>query len=117
MDVVFAQFFMPMSAINMNVLNAGSDLYLKVDLCEITFNGLSLIITIPLGVKSMIIGHVITSAFIINAYLPGKFFSYGAVKQLKDMVPIVIASSGMALMALILFTVNNLIIQLILGGF
>jgi hypothetical protein len=34
------------------------------------------------------------------------------------MVPIVIASSGMALIiALILFTVNNLIIQLILGGF
>jgi hypothetical protein len=46
------------------------------------------------------------------------FFGYGAVKQLKNMVPIVIASSGMALMiALILFTVDNLIIQLILGGF
>jgi O-antigen/teichoic acid export membrane protein len=120
--MVFARIFMPMSAINMNVLNAigRSDLYLKVDLCKLPLTVVALIITIPLGVKSMIIGHVITSAlsFIINAYLPGKFFGYGAVKQLKNMVPIVIASSGMALMiALILYTVDNLIIQLILGGF
>jgi hypothetical protein len=35
----------------------------------------------------MIIGHVITSVLsvLINAYLPGKFFGYGAIKQLKDM--------------------------------
>jgi O-antigen/teichoic acid export membrane protein len=58
--------FMPMSAINMNVLNAigRSDLYLKVDLCKLPLTVVALIITIPLGVKSMIIGHVITSALI-----------------------------------------------------
>jgi hypothetical protein len=32
----------------------------------------------------MIIGHVITGSLVlINAYLPGKFFGYGAIKQLK----------------------------------
>jgi O-antigen/teichoic acid export membrane protein len=68
--------FMPMSAINMNVLNAigRSDLYLKVDLCKLPLTVVALIITIPLGVKSMIIGHVITSALSYNSYLPGKFF-------------------------------------------
>jgi hypothetical protein len=30
----------------------------------------------------MIIGHVITGSLVlINAYLPGKFFGYGAIKQ------------------------------------
>jgi O-antigen/teichoic acid export membrane protein len=83
--MVFVRVFMPMSA-NMNVLNAigRSDLYLKVDLCKLPLTVVALIITIPLGVKSMIIGHVITSALSLHIMLIYQvFFGYGAVKQLK----------------------------------
>ncbi|MDG2431171.1 lipopolysaccharide biosynthesis protein, partial [Flavobacterium sp.] len=119
--MVFARVLLPMSAINMNVLNAigRSDLYLKVDLCKLPMTVIALVITIPLGVKAMIIGHVMTSAisFIINAYLPGKLFGYGAIKQFKDMIPVLIATCGMAvLIVLIQMITEGLLLQLLLSG-
>jgi O-antigen/teichoic acid export membrane protein len=119
--MVFARIFYPMSAINLNLLNAigRSDLFLKVDLSKLPLTVIAMIITIPLGVKAMIIGHVITSAlaFLINAYLPGKFYGYGPINQLKDMLPIFIATIGMSISIVILtYFVNNLVLQLLFGG-
>lgn len=118
--MVFARIFLPMSAINMNLLNAigRPDLFLKVDLSKLPITILALIITIPLGVKAIIIGHVVTSAisFIINAYLPGKFYGYGAISQLKDMIPVFAATTGMAILVfLISYFIDNLLLQLFLG--
>lgn len=119
--MVFARIFLPMSVINMNLLNAigRSDLYLKVDLSKLPLTILALIITIPLGVKAIIIGHVVTSAlsFIINAYLPGKFYGYGAINQLKDMLPVFVATLGMATVVFVMsYFIDNLVFQLLLGG-
>lgn len=119
--MVFARIFLPMSAINMNLLNAigRSDLFLKVDLSKLPLTVIAMIITIPLGVKAIIIGHVITSAlsFIINAYLPGKFYGYGAIKQLKDMLPVFAATIGMAILVFVVSCfIDNLVFQLLLGG-
>ncbi|PWB24408.1 lipopolysaccharide biosynthesis protein [Flavobacterium sp. HTF] len=119
--MVFARIFLPMSAINMNLLNAvgRSDLYLKVDLSKLPLIILAMIITIPLGVKAIIIGHVITSAmaFIINAYLPGKLYGYGAISQLKDMLPVFVATVGMAVSVFAVSCfIENLILQLFLGS-
>ncbi|WP_264536776.1 lipopolysaccharide biosynthesis protein [Flavobacterium sp. N1736] len=118
--MVFARIFLPMSAINMNLLNAigRSDLYLKVDLSKLPLTILAMIITIPLGVKAIIIGHVVTSAlsFLINAYLPGKIYGYGAIKQLKDMLPVFVATMGMAILVFaISYFIDNLLLQLFLG--
>jgi O-antigen/teichoic acid export membrane protein len=118
----FARIFYPISVINMNILNAvgRSDLFLKVDLSKFPIAISALIITIPLGVKAIVIGHVVTSfiAFFINAYLPGKMFGYGPIKQLKDMLPVFIATG---IMATLVIAVNSLIddlwIKLIAGGF
>lgn len=119
--MVFARIFLPMSAINMNLLNAvgRSDLYLKVDLSKLPLTILAMIITIPLGVKAIIIGHVVTAtlSFIINAYLPGKLYGYGAINQLKDMLPVFGATIGMSLLVfLISCFVDNLVFQLFFGG-
>jgi teichuronic acid exporter len=119
--MVFARIFLPMSVINMNLLNAigRSDLYLKVDLSKFPLTILAMIITIPLGVKAIIIGHVITSAiaFVINAYLPGRFYGYGAINQLKDMLPVFVATIGMAILVFVMSCfIDNLILQLLLGG-
>lgn len=101
----FARIFLPISTVNMNILNAmgRADLFLKVDLSKLPITVIALIITLPLGVKAMIIGHVITSflAYLINAYLPGKYFGYGALSQLKDMLPIFINVIIMAFAILI----------------
>ncbi|WP_338407188.1 lipopolysaccharide biosynthesis protein [uncultured Flavobacterium sp.] len=118
--MVFARIFFPMSALNMNLLNAvgRSDLFLKVDLYKLPLTILAMVITIPLGIKAMIIGHVVTSAlaFLINAYLPGKFYGYGPIQQLKDMVPFFIATIGMAISVFIMSNfIDNLVAQLFLG--
>ncbi|MEO8238062.1 MAG: lipopolysaccharide biosynthesis protein [Flavobacterium sp.] len=118
--MVFARIFFPMSALNMNLLNAigRSDLFLKVDLSKLPLTVVAMIITIPLGVKAMIIGHVVTSAisFLINAYLPGKFFGYGPIHQLKDMLPVFAAAIGMSIsVIIILYFTDNLVLQLFLG--
>ena len=119
--MVFARVFYPMSALNMNLLNAigRSDLFLKVDLSKLPLTILAMVITIPLGVKAMIIGHVVTSAiaFLINAYLPGKFYGYGSIQQLKDMLPFFVATIGMAISVFILSSfVDDLVLQLFLGS-
>lgn len=118
--MVFARIFFPMSALNMSLLNAvgRSDLFLKVDLSKLPLTILAMVITIPLGVKAMIIGHVVTSAlaFLINAYLPGKFYGYGPIQQLKDMLPFFVASIGMAISVFVMSNfIDNLVLQLFLG--
>ncbi|HRA71914.1 MAG TPA: lipopolysaccharide biosynthesis protein [Flavobacterium sp.] len=118
--MVFARIFFPMSALNMSLLNAvgRSDLFLKVDLSKLPLTILAMVITIPLGVKAMIIGHVVTSAlaFLINAYLPGKFYGYGPIQQLKDMLPFFVASIGMAISVFVVSNfIDNLVLQLFLG--
>jgi O-antigen/teichoic acid export membrane protein len=97
----FARIFFPLSVINMNILNAigRSDLFLKLDLSKAPLIILALVITIPLGVKAMVIGHVVTSflAFFMNAYLPGRLFGYGPLTQFRDVSKIILATIGMAL--------------------
>ncbi|SHF43447.1 Membrane protein involved in the export of O-antigen and teichoic acid [Mariniphaga anaerophila] len=117
----FARIFHPISVINMNILNAvgRSDLFLKVDLSKFPITVLALIITIPLGVKAIVIGHVVTSfiAFFINAYIPGKMFGYGGLKQLKDLLPVVFATGIMALLVAGLNRlIDDLLAKLIIGS-
>ena len=116
----FARVVTPINALNMNILNAvgRSDLFLKVDLAKAPIIIATLLITIPLGVKAIVIGNVITSviSFFINAYLPGKLFGYGAKQQIKDMILIFIATAVMAIAVfLITLLFENYYLQLGLG--
>lgn len=116
----FARIFYPISVINMNILNAvgRSDLYLKVDLSTLPLMILALVITLPLGVKAMVIGHVIVSfiSFFINAYMPGKIFGYGGWQQLQDMILIIFATICMAFIVWIsVLFIKVLILKLIIG--
>jgi len=85
----FARMITPISSLNMNILNTigRSDLFFKVDVIKMPLAIVALIITLPLGLKAVVIGHLITTFinFFINAYYPGKIFGYGAIKQIKGM--------------------------------
>jgi O-antigen/teichoic acid export membrane protein len=97
----FARIITPISTINMSILNAvgRSDLFLKVDLSKLPLAVIALVITIPLGIEAMVIGHVITSgiSFFINAYMPGRLFGYGPIKQLKEISRVLISTVLMAI--------------------
>ncbi len=102
--------FSPIGVLNVSVLNATgrSDLFLKMDLAKIPLTIIVLIITIPIGVKAMVIGNVILAliAFFFNAYMPGKLFGYGPIAQLKEMTPIFLTT---ALTALTIIIINSYI--------
>lgn len=111
----------PLSSINMNLLNAvgRSDLFMKLDFSKIPLIIISLIITIPLGVKAIVIGDLITTfiCFFINAYLPGKLYGYGAFQQIKDWRGIILSLLVMAgTVYPFTFFVHNNWLQLIGGG-
>lgn len=117
----FARIIRPVSALNMNILNAmgRSDLFLKVDISKMPLSIIALVVTVPIGVKAMVIGHVVTSfiAFFINAYFPGKFFNYGAFSQIRDMAKVILSVCLMAIsvyVVLQLFEANAL--KFFLGG-
>lgn len=83
----------PVSGLNMNILNVNgrSDLFLKLDLSKLPLTIIVMIITVPIGVDAVVIGGTIISllCFFINAWLPGKLYGYGAIAQLKDILPMI----------------------------
>lgn len=96
----FARMITPISALNMNILNAigRSDLFFKVDISKLPLTLAALLITVPFGLKAVVIGHFVTSfiCFFINAYYPGKMFNFGAFRQLREMKTVIIATIIMA---------------------
>lgn len=116
-----ARMFTPLSAINMNLLNAvgRSDLFMKLDFSKIPIIAISLVITIPLGVKAIVIGSLVTTfiCFFINAYLPGKLYGYGAFQQIKDWRFIILSILVMAAAVyMFMYFIRNIWIQLIVGS-
>ena len=116
-----ARMFTPLSALNMNILNAvgRSDLYMKLDFAKAPLTIICLCIAVPLGVEAIVIGSFVSSfiCFFINAYLPGKMFGYGGIQQLKDWKEIIFSIVIMAIVVyLYLSVVDNLWLQLIGGG-
>lgn len=96
----FARMITPISALNMNILNAigRSDLFLKVDLSKLPMVLGTIAVTIPYGVNVVVIGNFFTSfvSFFINAYYPGKLFGFGPIKQVKEMRTVALSTIIMA---------------------
>lgn len=118
----FARIFTPISSLNMNILNAvgRSDLFMKVDFSKIPLEIIMIIVTIPLGVKAIVIGNFISTflCYFINAYLPGKIFDFGVITQSKIFWKIAFATSIMALCILCsMMLFESSIIKICIGPF
>lgn len=118
----FARAITPISAINMNILNAvgRSDLFLKIDLLKLPMTLLALFIALPFGIEALAWAMVCTSAiaFFINAYYPYKLFNFGAIQQLKIASNYIVASMVMYItvkMINIELEVLNLIVKIAIG--
>ncbi len=116
----FARMFNPISALNMNILNAvgRSDLFMKLDFSKMPLIVLTMCITIPLGVKAIVIGSFVTTfiCYFINAYLPGKLFNFGVKAQFKIFWKIGIATLIMAIASwAAMLVVDSNFIKLIIG--
>lgn len=93
--------FTPFSYLNMNILNAigRSDLFLKVDISKVPIILLTMIITFPISLKAVVIGKFVASFiyFYMNGFLPGKFYQFGAFKQLLCTWKTLIATTVMTI--------------------
>lgn len=117
----FTRMLTPISSLNMNILNAvgRSDLFLKVDLLKLPLTILTMVITIPLGVKAIVIGSFISTfiCYFINAYLPGRMFDLGITAQFRILWRILLATIIMAFTAICLsFLIGDPIIELFVIG-
>lgn len=96
-----AKLFYPMLTINLNILKATgrSDLFLKIDLIKFPLLIGTLLVTVPISVKAMVIGQifVVLISSYMNCYYSGKYFNYGYLKQVKDMAPFIVATAGMGI--------------------
>lgn len=115
-----ARMFTPLSAINLNILNAigRSDLFMKVDFSKMPLILVMLAITIPIGVDAIVIGSLVNTfiCFFVNAYYPGKLYGYGALEQIKDFKKIFFAIIPMTLVVLLVeYLFENVFVVLIVG--
>lgn len=88
--------FLPLSSLNTNYLNAigDSDKTLLIECIKFPIGIIILFISFFWGVLGIVIGRAINSfiAFFINGYFPGKISGYTPWKQLKEMLPIIVAT-------------------------
>lgn len=92
----FSGMLYPIHAINLNILQANgrSDLFLKLEIWKKIVATIILVVTIPLGLKTMLWGQVVGSviALFINTWYTGKIYNYGIWKQGKDIILYLISS-------------------------
>lgn len=121
--LALSRMVIPLGAINANLLNAvgRSDLYLKIDLIKLPLTILGLVLSSPFGLKYMVMSNFVVAIlyYFINAYYPGKMYGYGAFKQIKDMLPVFLATMIMSLSVYFIHIdggIADMIIKVIVGG-
>lgn len=91
----------PVSAYNLNVLKVKgrSDLFLKLEIWKKLLLLLIIIVSVPIGMKGIVWGNVVFSvvAFFINTYFTDKYLQYGPFQQIRDILPVIFLSAGIAL--------------------
>ncbi|NAZ95985.1 lipopolysaccharide biosynthesis protein [Vibrio toranzoniae] len=107
----------PIHAINLNMLQVKgrSDLFLKLEVIKKAIITIILIITVPIGVKAMCIGMVISSylALLVNTYYTGRLSSITITKQFSALTPIALITGFSAFVGhMVGINVNNNILQI-----
>lgn len=116
-----ARMFTPLSALNLNILNAigRPELMLRVELIKIAYGIVILAVCIPIGVTAIVVGELIGTivSFFLNTYYPGKLLKYGSLEMLRDWRYIIVSVVLMTIaVETFLFFISNPYLQLFCGG-
>lgn len=108
----------PIHAINLNMLQVKgrSDLVLKLAIIKRAIVTILLVITVPIGIKAMCVGMVISSylALFLNTYYTGKLSSLTVYKQLSSLLPIGLITVLSAFIGYVVgINVNSNVLQII----
>lgn len=117
-----AYMWYPIIQLNMNLINVKgrSDYSLKAELLKKIIAIVILLITLPMGVKVMCVGLILTSCcdMMIIIYYLNKILSISLISQFKAIFPILLLSVSMG--GIVFISVNRFdsdIFKLIFGGF
>lgn len=117
----FSMMWYPIHSANLNVLNVKgrSDLALKLEVIKKMLVIFVLSVSVPFGIKAMLIGRVFNTylSLIINLFYTKKLIDYSFWQQMKDLFPVMFLSFAMALLIYLginLFSSN--LIQIIFGS-
>jgi teichuronic acid exporter len=118
----FAGMLYPIHAINLNILNVKgrSDLFLKLEIIKKIIITIAILITFSFGIKALIIGQIATSliGYFINTYYSGRMINYGTIKQVKDLIPIIMITTAMGLCVVaITHYIEGSLLKLLVGLF
>ncbi|MFA7116542.1 MAG: lipopolysaccharide biosynthesis protein [Bacteroidales bacterium] len=111
----FVMMWYPIHAINLNLLQVKgrTDLFLKLEIYKKIMTTVILVITSPFGIIVMCYGQILNSilSLIINTYYTGKLINVGFVKQMKDLLPIIVRCLIMYALIMIMnnFIDNNVV--------
>ncbi|WP_299435365.1 lipopolysaccharide biosynthesis protein [uncultured Maribacter sp.] len=105
------------SGINVNLLYVigRTDLALRQQYVKLVIRVILLIVALKYGIIYIAFAELASTAihFFINTYYPGKIMRYGALNQIKDMMPIILSSIAMTLFAYIcMLWIHNDILKL-----
>lgn len=123
--IVFAGMWYPIHSINLNylIVKGKSNLFLRLEIIKKIQGVLILCITIPLGLKAMCWGMVVSSilSLIWNTHYTGKFLKMGIIAQLWDLLPIILLTAVMYVPARLLAWflgngIDSLICSVLLGA-
>ena len=97
--------FWPIHTANLQAINAvgRSDIFLKLEIIKNILGIVVLVISIPFGIKVMVIGRAIQGFIctIINAFPNKKLLGYSFVEQWKDLIPSLVISLLMGLLVML----------------
>ena len=118
--VCFDMMWYPVHAINLNLLQVKgrSDLFLRLEIVKKFLTILVIIATFKYGVIGLTLGGVFSSliGLTINTYYTGVLINVGFVRQMRDIIPILISS--LIMWVAVLAAINhftNCYVQLVLG--
>lgn len=116
--ICLSQMWYPVHAINLNLLQVKgrSDLFLKLEIVKKIVGVIIICATIPFGLMAMCWGMVISSllCLVINTHYTGKLINLGFLKQMWDLLPILLLSFGMAIVVWLTMSVLPLTPVLVL---
>ena len=103
--VCFSMMWYPIHAINLNLLmvKGRSDLFFRLEVIKKIYGLIMLCCTLPFGLVIFCCGGIVSSIFslIVNTYYTGKLIRIGFIKQMKDLMPILINSLVMGALCLL----------------
>lgn len=97
----FSMALYPLHAINLNMLQVQgrSDLFLKLEIIKKCIAVVPLLLGIYIDIYWMLLGSVVAGwiAYYLNAYYSGPYLQYSVWAQIKDILPSMLLSLGMAI--------------------